>query len=154
MFHLQRKDFQVFIVISFPAWFFFRWWCLQETPFEYVEGRGHSGSGTQGTLWSLQIWGAFFPVPRFSKSWKPCPARCLETRLLPVSHPAVASGDRIIWLRLELNLECFRSLEEGGKKTTQLAVEIKLLHPSCYSTHSAHWSCDAKTPDHDPVGLL
>lgn len=32
---------------------------FQETPFEYAEG-GHGGSGTQGTLWSLQIWGPFF----------------------------------------------------------------------------------------------
>lgn len=35
----------------------------------------------------------FFLSRRLSESWKPSPARCLETRLLPVSHPAVAPGD-------------------------------------------------------------
>lgn len=46
-------------------------WCLQETPFEYVEG-GHSGSGTQGTLWSLQIWGPFFILRLRESEALPC----------------------------------------------------------------------------------
>lgn len=106
---------------------------FQETPFEYVEG-GRGGSGTQGTLWSLQIWGPFFFIPRLSESWKPCPARCLETRLLPVSHPAVASGDRVGSLGLELDLECFRTPVEKNRK---LAMEIELPHPSRHS-HTLH----------------
>lgn len=100
---------------------------FQETPFEYAEG-GHGGSGTQGTLWSLQIWGPFFFLsPRLSESWKPCPARCLETWLLPVSHPAVAFGYRVVSLGLELDLECFRTPVEKNRK---LAMEIELPHPS------------------------
>lgn len=73
----------------------------------------------------------FFFIPRLSESWKPCPARCLETRLLPVSHPAVASGDRAGSLRLlELDLQCFRTPVEKNRK---LAMEIKLPHPSRHS---------------------
>lgn len=51
---------------------------------------------------------AFF-ILRLSESWKPGPARCLETRLLPVSHPADAPGDR---LYSEVKLECFRTPTE------------------------------------------
>lgn len=72
--------------------------------------------------------GLFFSSWRLSELWKPCPARCLETRLLPVSHPAVASGDRVSSLRLEFDLECFRTPVE--EKHRKLAMEIKLLHPS------------------------
>lgn len=71
----------------------------------------------------------FFFIPRLSESWKPCPARCLETRLLPVSHPAVASGDRIGSLGLEFDLESFRTPVEE-KKNRKLTVVIELLHPS------------------------
>lgn len=78
--------------------------------------------------------GPFFFIPRLSESWKPCPARCLETRLLPVSHPAVASGDRVGSLGLELDLECFRTPVEKNRK---LAMEIELPHPSRHS-HTLH----------------
>lgn len=92
-----------------------------------------------------------FFILRFHESWKPCPARCLETRLLPASHPAVASGDRIGSLGLELDLECFRTPVEKNRK---LAVEIELLHLSRHP----HKLCpyNAKTPRRDltDVGSL
>lgn len=68
--------------------------------------------------------GLFFSIPRL---WKPCPARCLETRLLPVSHPAVAFGDRVVSLGLEVDLQCFIAPVEKNRK---LAMEIELPHPS------------------------
>lgn len=100
------------------------WICWGRRP-QWLRDPGH-------TLIPADLRGFFFSVPRFSKSWKPCPARCLETRLLPVSHPAVASGDRISWLRLELNLECFRTPEEEKKNTishgNQITPPLLLLH--------------------------
>lgn len=70
---------------------------------------------------------AFFSIPRLSESWKPCPARCLETRLLPVSHPAVAFSDRTVSLGLEVDLECFRTPAE---KNRTLSMEIELPYPT------------------------
>ena len=86
------------------------------------------------TLIPADLRALFFFIPRLSESWKPCPARCLETRLLPVSHPAVASGDRVGSLGLELDLECFRTPVEKNRK---LAMEIELPHPSRHS-HTLH----------------
>lgn len=34
-------------------------------------------------------------------------ARCWETRLLPASHAAVAYGDGVVSLGLEVDLQCF-----------------------------------------------
>lgn len=91
----------------------------------------------------------FFFIPRLSESWKPCPARCLETRLLPVSHPAVASGDRIGSLRLEFDLECFRTPVEGKKKQ-RINRGNRITPPLQTPARSLHAApIKAKTPGRD-----
>lgn len=44
-----------------------------------------------------------------------------------MSHPAVALGDRVVSLGLEVDLQCFRAPVEKNRK---LAMEIELPHPS------------------------
>lgn len=64
-----------------------------------------------------------------------------------MSHPAVASGDRIGSLGLELDLECLRTPVEKNRK---LAMEIELPHPYRHMhacTHSV--PINAKTPGRD-----
>lgn len=91
----------------------------------------------------------FFFIPRLSESWKPCPARCLETRLLPVSHPAVASGDRIGSLGLEFDLECFRTPVEGEKKQ-KINRGNRITPPLQTPARSLHAApIKAKTPGRD-----
>lgn len=130
----ERTDFQVFIFSPFPASFMFQGLLVAPTSFR----KPHLNMLREATVAQAprahfdpcRSEGLFFFIPRLSESWKPCPARCLETRLLPVSHPAVASGDRSGSLGLELDLECFRTPVEKNRK---LAVEIELPHPSRHS---------------------
>lgn len=89
---------------------------FQEALFEYTEG-GQSCSGTQGTLWSLQIWGLFFS-PEVECVMEALAARCWETRLLPASHAAVAYGDAVVSLGLEVDLQYFGT-PVGKKKISR-----------------------------------
>lgn len=125
------RDFQVFIIASFPASFMFLLVALTSfrKPHLNMLREATVAHAPRAHFDPCRSEGLFFFIPRLSESWKPCPARCLETRLLPVSHPAVTSGDRIGSLGLEFDLECFRTPVEG-KKNRELTVVIELLHPS------------------------
>lgn len=123
--------------------------CFQETIFEYVEG-GHGGSGTQGTLWSLQIWGPFLSWGWASHGslalpdvWRPGSFLCL----ILLSPLVIASV-----LGLEFDLECFRTPREKNRK---LAMEIELAHPQTHTlTHTLHPPpINARTPGHDLEAL-
>lgn len=66
---------------------------FQETPFEYVEG-GHGGSGTQGTLWSPQIWEPFFFfIPRLKRVMEALPCQMFGDQ----APSCVSSCCRLWW---------------------------------------------------------
>lgn len=49
----------------------------------------------------------FFFYPEVERVVEALPARCWETRLLPVSHAAVAHGDGVVSPGLEVDPLCF-----------------------------------------------
>lgn len=124
-------------------------WRLSGNPIWICWGRPQWLMHPGHTLIPADLRVFFFFIPRLSESWKPCPARCLETRLLPVSHPAVASGDRIGSLGLEFDLECFRTPVEGKKKQ-KINRGNRITPPLQTPARSLHAApIKAKTPGRD-----
>lgn len=145
------RDFQVFIIASFPASFMFLLVALTSfrKPHLNMLREATVAHAPRAHFDPCRSEGLFFFIPRLSKSWKPCPARCLETRLLPVSHPAVASGDRIGSLGLEFDLECFRTPVEGKKKQ-RINHGNRITPPLQTPARSLHAApIKAKTPGRD-----
>lgn len=97
------------------------------------------------TLIPVDLRAFFFPsfhdslnLRRLSES---CPARCLETRLLPVSHPAVASGERTAFFQARTQPGVFQDTSGEKKKKNQKISHGNQITPPLQTLAHSHTPC-------------